>query len=144
MKLQELIYLRPQDLHLVSEDDLNSFPTMTSWFSPRLLVNLLKPVIISQIFGEYADRRLIHAALNAETEANLLGRADLQEPVWIDYVSDLGDGFDATYAIAYLLAQRSLKVDDHELPRGSVVVMGGDEVYLYATTQDYVLRMRHP
>jgi hypothetical protein len=149
MKLQDLIYLRPQDLHLVSEDDLNSFPKMTSWFNPLLLFKLLKPVIISQIFGEYADRRLIHAALDAETDIDQLRRANLwadnrHEPVWIDYVSDLGDGFDATYAIAYLLAQPSLNVDGHELPRASLVVMGGDEVYPYATTEDYVLRTRHP
>jgi hypothetical protein len=116
MKLQELVDLRPQDLHRVSENDLNSFPPMVSWFNPFLLFRLLRPVIISQIFGEYADRRLIHAALNAETDIELLRRADLhadnpQAPVWIDYASDLGDGFDATYAIAYLLAQPSLKVD---------------------------------
>jgi hypothetical protein len=149
MKLQDLIYLRPQDLHLVSEDDLNSFPKMTSWFNPLLLFKLLKPVIISQIFGEYADRRLIHAALDAETDAEQLRRADLraddpQAPVWIDYVSDIGDGFDATYAIAYLIAQPSLEVGGHKLPRASLVVMGGDEVYPYATTEDYVLRTRHP
>jgi hypothetical protein len=100
MTLQDLVDLRPQDLHRVSENDLNSFKPMTSWFNPFLLFKLLRPVIISQIFGEYADRRLIHAALNAETDVELLARANLwaenpHEPVWIDYVSDLGDGFDA-------------------------------------------------
>lgn len=149
MKLHELINCRQQDLHLVTEHDLKLFPSMVSWFKPRLLLKLLKPVIISQIFGEYADRRLIHAALNAETDEELFARADLRAenrlaPVWFDYVSDLGDGFDATYAIAYLLAQPSLNINGHELPRGALVVMGGDEVYPYATTDDYALRMRHP
>jgi hypothetical protein len=149
MKRQDLVDLRPQDLHLIGEDDLDLFPAMVSWFNPLLLFRLLKPVIISQIFGEYADRRLIHAALNGETDVELLARADLRAekpaaPIWIDYVSDLGDGFDATYAIAYLMAQPSLHVDDYDLPRGSLVVMGGDEVYPYATTEDYRLRMRHP
>lgn len=149
MKLQDLIYLKPHELHKVTEDDLGLFKPMVSWFNPLLLFKLLRPVIICQIFGEYADRRLIHAALDSETDIDQLRRADLrtddpQAPVWFDYVSDLGDGFDATYAIAYLLAQPSLKVDGHELPRGSLVVMGGDEVYPYATTEDYVLRTRHP
>lgn len=149
MDLDKLISLRKDELHLVTEEDLALYPPMVSWFDPRLLFRLLRPVIISQIFGEYADRRLIHAALNAETDVELPARADLrpehpEAPVWIDYVSDLGDGFDATYAIACLIAQPRLEVDGQVLPRGSLVVMGGDEVYPYATTRDYVLRMRHP
>jgi hypothetical protein len=146
MDIKELVDWRQQDLHLLTEDDLKLFPPMVSWFKPRLLFELLRPVIISQIFGEYADRRLIHAALNAETDEELFARADLRAencvaPVWFEYVSDLGDGFDATYP---LLAQPSLDIDGHELPSGSLVVMGGDEVYPYATTEDYALRMRHP
>jgi hypothetical protein len=129
---------------------------MVSWFNPLLLLKLLKPVIISQLFGEYADRRLIHAALDPKSDKEVISRAkkvisrvgvddeNSGTPVWFDYVSDLGDGFDATYAIAYLIGQPSLQVDGHELPRGSLVVMGGDEVYPYATTSDYVLRTRHP
>lgn len=156
MTLDELAEVRTQDLHTVSEDDLRILPGMTSWFNPLLLLKLLKPVIISQIFGEYADRRLIHAALDPETNNEVISRAkdainrvDVGDensgpPVWIDYVSDLGDGFDATYAIAYLIGQPSLQVDGYELPRASLVVMGGDEVYPYATTRDYVLRTRHP
>jgi hypothetical protein len=149
MTPDELANLRTQDLHRVGEDDLHLFPPMVSWFNPFLLFKLLKPVLISQIFGEYADRRLIHAALDPEPDVELLSRADLRAedpkaPVWIDYVSDLGDGFDATYAIAYLIAQPRLQADGHTLPRGSLTVMGGDEVYPYATTRDYVLRTRHP
>ncbi|MGB6924498.1 MAG: metallophosphoesterase, partial [Methyloceanibacter sp.] len=73
-----------------------------------------------------------------------VGPESPEAPVWMDYVADLGDGFDATYAIAYLIGQPSLQMDGHELPRGSLVVMGGDEVYPYATTRDYVLRTRYP
>jgi hypothetical protein len=31
--------------------------------------------------------------------------------LWFDYVADLGDGFHATYSVAYLLAQPQLEVD---------------------------------
>jgi hypothetical protein len=66
--------------------------------------------------------------------------------VWLDYVSDLGDGFDATYAIAYLLAQPQLQVEGYSGPllRGNLVVMGGDQVYPTATRDDYNVKMRLP
>ena len=43
--------------------DLTRLPPMTRWFEPILLCKLLLRVIISDVFGQYADRRLISAAL---------------------------------------------------------------------------------
>jgi hypothetical protein len=37
---------------------------------------------------------------------------DKDGALWVDFVADLGDGFEATYAMAYLLAQSSLDVLD--------------------------------
>lgn len=133
-------------------DELKSYPNMVRWFNPVLLSKLVGNVIVSGIFGQYADRRLIHAALDPASPEHLLERADLTKElpkdkdgaIWIDYVADLGDGFDATYAIASLLAAPTLKVDDQELPRGGALVMGGDEVYPLATQDDYLRRMRRP
>jgi hypothetical protein len=48
-----------------------------------------------------------------------------------------GMSFDATYAIATLLAKNSLTIDRHELPRGQLLVMGGDEVYPLADKKIY-------
>ncbi len=64
----------------------------------------------------------------AEDRPPTLFDEDDQKAVWIDFVADLGDGFDATYAIASLLSQESLVVGDVTLPRGQLLVMGGDEV----------------
>ncbi len=64
--------------------------------------------------------------------------------MWVDFVADLGDGFDATYAIACLLAQETLKVDGHLTHRGQVLVMGGDEVYPNATRKAYKQKLRDP
>jgi hypothetical protein len=135
----------------VTVADLPRFPGMTGWFNPGLLSKLLLRVIVSDLFGQYADRRLIHAALDTVSQDELLKRADLTavfEPedgaIWLDYVADLGDGFDATYAVAYLLAQKSLTVDGHVTKRGAALVMGGDEVYPTATRNDYAVRLRKP
>ncbi|MEY9590865.1 hypothetical protein ABIA06_003156 [Bradyrhizobium yuanmingense] len=54
---------------------------------------------------------------------------DKDDALWIDFVADLGDRFDATFAIASLLSQEQLKIDEKSLPRGQLLVMGGDEVY---------------
>jgi len=39
------------------------YPHMAHWFDPVLLFKLLVNVILSSIFGSYADRRLLIAAL---------------------------------------------------------------------------------
>ncbi|MGP9812263.1 metallophosphoesterase [Rhodopseudomonas sp. NSM] len=131
--------------------ELPLYPTMTSWFRPQLLLKLLWRVIVADLFGQYADRRLLEAALDTQ-EVDLAGRDDLSDhmvpdgdgAVWIDFVADLGDGFDATFAIASLLARPHLQLGDLQLPRGSVLVMGGDEVYPTATREEYNAKTKAP
>lgn len=131
---------------------LRTYPHMAHWFSPILLAKLLLRVIVADVFGQYADRRLIEAALDTVPEKDLATRADISGvlvpdndgAVWIDFVADLGDGFDATYAIASLLSQDFLEIDGLRLPRGGSVVMGGDEVYPTATRDDYRQKTLYP
>lgn len=66
---------------------------------------------------------------------------------WIDYVSDLGDGFDPTAAVAFQLTRESITLPIDRsgelpeppgfLPRGTLLVMGGDEVYPHASDEGY-------
>jgi len=49
-------------------EELPNLPYMTRWFNPTLLVKLLWQVIVSDLFGQYADRRLIRAALDKSSE----------------------------------------------------------------------------
>lgn len=134
-----------------SLDQLSNYPSMTSWFNPKLLAQLLGRVITADVFGQYADRRLIEAALDSKEE-DFAKRDDISQTlipdgngaVWVDFVADLGDGFDSTYAVAYLLAQPQLQFGDIILPRGSALVMGGDEVYPTATRDEYNVKTRAP
>ncbi|UKA63952.1 hypothetical protein [Arthrobacter sp. FW306-04-A] len=64
--------------------------------------------------------------------------------LWLDFTADLGDGFDATYSVALLLAQDRLEVAGHTLPRGNVLVLGGDEVYPVASPERYEDKMVGP
>lgn len=134
----------------ITLDELRKYPRMTSWFRPVLLSKLLLKVIISDLFGQYADRRLIVAALDSVKGQELINRTklnlvpDADGAVWVDFVADLGDGFDATYAIATLLAKEQLKVDGEQTRRGQVLVMGGDEVYPVASGPNYHQRLLDP
>ena len=132
--------------------DRSVYPDMAHWFNPVLLGKLLLNVIVSQTFGQYADRRLMVAALDTVPNQEHLLRADIRTllpkdsegGVWVDFVADLGDGFDATYAIASLIGRGTLSVDGETLPRGQLLIMGGDEVYPASTAKAYRFQMRAP
>lgn len=89
------------------------------------------------------------AESDEESDGRGDGRADRAggsgaTALWLDFTADLGDGFDATYTVASLLAEKSLLVDGHELSRGKVLVLGGDEVYPVAAPAAYEDRMVGP
>ena len=135
-------------------------PQMVDWFDPGLLAKVGVRSIISATLGQYTDQRLIQAATDNVSEGVLRVRydysgfsnaADVMQPdkdgaVWVDYIADLGDGFESTYAMAYLLAADELRVDgeDRYLPAGQLLIMGGDQVYPDATKHEYDARLRDP
>jgi hypothetical protein len=133
------------------ERQLRSMPQMVRWFSPFVLMRTARQAIDSALFGQYADRRLMQAALDP-IAGNVAARNDLSQSVkpdsdgavWVDFVADLGDGFEPTYAIAYLLSRPNLTIGSYVLPRANVLVMGGDQVYPAATKQHYDERMKTP
>src|SRR4051812_44982827 len=112
------------------------------WLAPGELLRTAIKVGLSSLFADYADRREVQAALPATT---LTLAPDADGGLWFDHVADLGDGFDPTYTIARLLAADDLTIDpppnespseppDEDqgpvrLPRGRLLVLGGDEVY---------------
>ncbi len=118
------------------------------WLSPVLLAGTAVRVILAELFGAYLDKRELQNALPGrvftEFPTGTDGQPDPNGEQWVDYVADLGDGFNATYSIAYLLAQPQLTVGDRVLPRGRVLVMGGDQVYPTASGQQYEDRFKGP
>jgi hypothetical protein len=110
------------------------------WLAPVQLAGTALRVVLANWFGAYLDKRELQEAL---PDAVYDEGADLAE-VWFDYVADIGDGFHPTYTMAYLLAQPELAVDGERLPRGRMLVMGGDEVYPTPSTQQYEDRTKGP
>jgi hypothetical protein len=115
---------------------------MVRWLSPSILLDAATRVVVSSAFGQYADKRELQAALDPRPGPTVA--YDDEDTVWIDFVADLGDGFDSTYAIASLLGREALELGGHRLPRGRALVMGGDQVYPDPTREGYEHRTRGP
>lgn len=110
------------------------------WMSPLLLLRTGLRTVLATLLGAYLDKRELQGALPARTYRQPGEDGEL----WLDYVADTGDGFDASYSVAYLLAQPRLQVDGRELPRGQVLVMGGDLVYPAPSMRAYEDRLKGP
>jgi len=117
---------------------------MVGWFDPGQLARTGVQAVLSAVFGSYADRREVQAAFGPPELFDYSAADDL----WFDYIADLGDGFDSTYAMARLLAKPTLRVASEsksvETQRGKFCVLGGDQVYPTASRQEYQDRLVGP
>ena len=109
------------------------------WLSPGLLARSGVEVVVSGTFGKFADKREIQR----EPQEGL-DYSRVTGDLWIDYLSDTGDGWEATYTMAWLLAQPSLDAGDETLDRGRILLLGGDQVYPSATPEAYEDRFIGP
>ena len=118
---------------------------MTDWFHPAQLAATAIQVVISTVFGRQADHRVLEALASAPTGAFDYSAG---ETFTFDYVADTGDGWDSTYTLAYHLAQPRLELPQGSgslsLPRGQVLIFGGDEVYPVADRAQYERRLVGP
>ena len=98
---------------------LLSHPYMVRWFSPTLLANAAVRAMISPVLGTFSDARAVQAnvdGFDVEELDRVAHRYDFSNPasmdangaVWVDYLADFGDGFDSTYAMAYLVGTRAV------------------------------------
>jgi hypothetical protein len=131
---------------------------MVGWFDPGQLFDTGLKTLFSTIVGERSDRRMIQALAArrpdiydyshhyVDTEQGPhVARDRPRDELWVDYVCDTGDGWNSTYAVAYALAQRELPLaDGRRLPRGDLLVFGGDEVYPAASRENYNRRLVVP
>jgi hypothetical protein len=124
------------------------------WFHPFELARAGVRAMLAAMFGAYADKRELQAALHPRT--NELELDYRREPggaaraeIWVDFVADLGDGFNATYAVASQLGREKIELElpgggSIETPRGAILIMGGDEVYPTASRLEYEQRTVGP
>lgn len=117
---------------------------MTGWFHPPVLARSAVLVTIANLFGRHSDRRLIEALASQPQGIFDYSRMPEHEAgdFWLDYVADIGDGWNSTYAVACAIAQPTLVLENAEGEKetthsGRVLVFGGDEVYPYPSRAAY-------
>jgi hypothetical protein len=122
---------------------------MVQWLAPGELASAALRVVLSGVFGAYADKRELQGVWPVREIPDYGGAEEL----WLDYVADVADGFDATMSVASTLAREQLDLPlpgaDADaprlhLPRGRVLVMGGDQVYPTADYPTYRDRLIGP
>ena len=137
-------------------------PKKVAWLHPLQLLRTGYNVWLSTMAKEYIDRRETLAALRLakmpvdglpEAVLKRGGTIDASYPkeqhtseLWIDFVADIGDSWEATHAVAAMMAKPHLRVRGYEEPlrRADVVVLGGDLVYPTPSRERYRRRMRSP
>lgn len=140
---------------------------MVGWYDPMQLSRTAIEVFFSTLFGRHADYRLMEA-LTPDSDSHFDFTTEWQqgtdnrempneagkkrEDIWIDYVGDVGDGWNSTYAIAHSIAQPALALRRDESPerepcwtkRGDILIFGGDQVYPIANRLNYKQRLLGP
>ena len=109
------------------------------WFDPAHPREDGLRAAISATIGKQADRAAAGRAGRSRTlepyDFSVDAEGQPREELWLDYVSDLGDGWDSTYAVAPAVARPTLDAARRTgrapttREAASVLVFGGDEVY---------------
>ncbi|HZO14213.1 MAG TPA: hypothetical protein VFB62_13170, partial [Polyangiaceae bacterium] len=134
---------RPRDApHLVFRRG-KSYPRAIAWLGFKSFWGHLWHLAASVIATEDIDARdwmqaddgdeltrSVARWLDGNSGGNLTDSLD--RDLWIDFVADTGDDADVSYAVADMLFRR-YRVKDQELPRGDILLFGGDTAYPVAT-----------
>jgi hypothetical protein len=129
---------------------------MVRWFDPAEMWRTFRAGARAKDSLDRAAHRT--PSMATDGDGRLLSTAEFDaEPdtdFWFDYVADMGDAFDGTAPVAWLMGRRSLHLPDHNtldlptppasMPRAEFVVFGGDEVYPYATAAAYEAQTELP
>jgi hypothetical protein len=135
-------------------------PKAVAWLHPLQLLRTSYHVWLSTTAKEFIDRRETVAALDRAAvpresypvcclAATTTYDAKLPDEiaskgVWIDFLADIGDSWNATYATTKLIVKPTLTLPGQPgpLPAASAVVIGGDLVYPTPSRSRYRLRTR--
>lgn len=141
-----------------------------SWFDLRQLLATAGKTVAATIVGSMSGRRELMAALDPCGENCVMDYPDFsdRDEMWIDYMADTGDGWNATMSVAWLLGRDALILkkdgspteqvipgnqdeypvkaagDEIRLEHGELLIAGGDQVYPTASPEEYENRFGNP
>ncbi|WP_217450792.1 metallophosphoesterase [Vogesella oryzae] len=129
-----------------SRIELYTHERMVNWLGPMQLLRTGLRSAVAVTLGAFADPREVQAALKpVATNPPVEVPADAEGGVWVDYLADTGDGWDSTYSMALCVSQDvRLREPALTLPRGRVLLLGGDQVYPTPADGGYRTRFLDP
>jgi len=125
---------------------------MVRWYNPILLLRIGFRAASATLVEQFSDHRELQAALDPIDDDSFCGAYDRSESLsktndssfCIDYVADLGEGWDATYTVASALSAPDIKLQDQAIARANLLIFGGDQVYPDPSSTSYQERTIHP
>ena len=137
-------------------------PYSIRWYGVTSLFGHFRKLIATAIAAESVDSRDWMRPLEARelfahvvrvlggdpSKATVLEALD--RPLWIDFVADTGDDRDVSLGVgrmifsSYTVAESPSAVETRELPRGDVLLFGGDTAYPVATADEIFKRVIQP
>jgi hypothetical protein len=109
------------------------------WYHPAVLLLAARDVLSS--LNQFRNRDERESFPLPLTVIDRSQRPPDAGDFWFDFIADTGDGGNATYAVAHTaLADQVVGDEGQVLPRGELLVFGGDLAYPSASTLDYRYR----
>jgi len=112
-----------------------------AWYQPDVLWTAARQVLSSMDQLRNRDGResqLLPLVVIDRSQPEADG--DSKGEYWFDFIADTGDGGNASYAVANAALAPELTLDGETLPRGQLLLFGGDLAYPAASTDDYRYR----
>lgn len=119
-----------------------------AWYNPAVLLRSAREMVSSgDLIRNFDRRELFTGTFNSVDLSQMATDGNF----WWDFMSDSGDGGNATYTVARALQSPTLAVSLAEgvaatadipgdLPSGKVLILGGDLAYPGASTEEYQYR----
>lgn len=119
---------------------------MVNWLGPLQLLRTGMRVAVATTLGAFVDQREVQASLTpAYQNQPIKVEANANGEVWVDYLADTGDGWNSTYSMALCVSHPVLLGNqDLPLPRGDILLLGGDQIYPTPAKNGYRSRFIDP
>ncbi|KAM7521037.1 hypothetical protein LguiB_019999 [Lonicera macranthoides] len=149
--------LSDKEVENVKEMQLKpDFLDMVPWYSGTsadLFKTVFDLLVSVTVFVGRFDMRMMQAAMSkvqdgAKKDDLLYDHFIEKDELWFDFMADTGDGGNPSYAVARLLAQPLIWVRGSDsvltLPRGDLLLIGGDLAYPNPSAFTYERRLFRP
>ncbi|KAL5715226.1 hypothetical protein ACHQM5_017075 [Ranunculus cassubicifolius] len=132
------------------------FLDMVPWYSGTsadLFKTVFDLLVSVTLFVGRFDMRMMQAAMSkgedcAQRDDLLYDHYSEKDDLWFDFMADTGDGGNSSYSVARLLAQPFISLNsgdsEHVLPRGDLLLIGGDLAYPNPSSFTYEKRLFCP